>query len=75
MYAALQRGAVSFILPLDYLRIIWSTAIGIFIFADVPDFNLYIGGALIISATSFITFREVKLRRKSKPVIAPPTTP
>ena len=75
MYAALQRGAVSFILPLDYLRIIWSTAIGIFIFADVPSLNLYIGGALIISATSFITFREVKLRRKAKPVIAPPTTP
>ncbi len=75
MYAALQRGAVSFILPLDYLRIIWSTAIGIFIFADVPSFNLYIGGALIISATSFITFREVKLRRKEKPIIAPPATP
>ncbi len=74
MYAALQRGAVSFVLPLDYLRIIWSTAIGILMFADLPGLNLYIGGALIISATSFITFRELKLRRKAKPFISPPTT-
>ena len=62
MYAAWQRGSVSFILPLDYLRIIWSTTIGIFIFADIPGLNLYIGGALIVGATSFITLRELKLK-------------
>ena len=63
MYAALQRGSVSFILPLDYLRIIWSTTIGIIIFADIPGLNLYIGGALIVGATSFITLREFSAKQ------------
>ena len=64
MYSALQQGTVSFVLPLDYLRIIWSTLIGIWIFADIPGVNLYVGGALIIGATSFITYRELKLKKK-----------
>ena len=72
MYAALQRGSVSFILPLDYLRIIWSTTIGIFIFADIPGLNLYIGGALIVGATSFITLRELKLKKQPKTDLPPP---
>ena len=61
-YAALQRGDVSFIMPLDYLRIIWSAALGYLLFGDMPTIGLFIGGAMIIGATSFISYREMRIR-------------
>jgi len=63
MYSALRRGDVSFILPLDYLRLIWSATIGLFLFGDLPGINLFAGGIMIIGATSFISYREIKLKR------------
>ncbi len=64
MYSALRRGDVSFILPLDYLRLIWSATIGLFVFGDLPGMNLFVGGIMIVGATSFISYRELTLKRR-----------
>ena len=58
VYSAIKIGAISFILPLDYIRIIWSAALGFLLFGHLPTSNLYFGSFLIIAATSFLTFRE-----------------
>ncbi len=62
-YAALQRGDVSFVMPLDYLRIIWSATLGFLLFGDMPTIQLFIGGAMIIGATTFISYREMRIRK------------
>ena len=56
--AALRKGEVSFLLPFDYLRLLWSILIGYFMFKDFPGPGLFIGGALIVFATSLMTYRE-----------------
>ena len=56
--AALRRGEVSFLLPFDYLRLLWSILIGYFMFKDFPGHGLFIGGALIVFATSLMAYRE-----------------
>ena len=58
--AALRRGEVSFLLPFDYLRLLWSILIGYFMFKDFPGPGLFFGGALIVFATSFMAYREAK---------------
>ena len=56
--AALRRGEVSFLLPFDYLRLLWSILIGYFMFKDFPGHGLFIGGTLIVFATSLMAYRE-----------------
>ena len=59
LYAALKVGQVSVILPLDYIRIIWSAGLGFILFGQLPTSHLYVGSLLIIAATAFLSYREV----------------
>ena len=59
LYAALKVGQVSTILPLDYIRIIWSAGLGFILFGQLPTLYLYAGSLLIIAATAFLSYREV----------------
>ena len=59
LYAALKVGQVSVILPLDYIRIIWSAGLGFILFGQLPTLHLYAGSLLIIASTAFLSYREV----------------
>lgn len=58
--AALSRAEISSLLPLDYLRLLWSVTLGYFIFNEVPLNTIWLGSALIIIATTYIAYRQVK---------------
>ena len=60
LYASLKIGEVSVILPLDYIRIIWSALLGFLLFGNLPTPYLYAGSLLIISATAFLSYREMQ---------------
>ena len=64
VYASLKLGKVSFLLPLDYIRIIWSTLLGFLLFGSLPTLYLYAGTFLIISATAFISYREIQKNKE-----------
>ena len=59
VYASLKLGKVSVLLPLDYIRIIWSTLLGFTIFGSLPTLHIYLGTMLIICSTAFISYREI----------------
>jgi len=59
VYASLKLGKVSVLLPLDYIRIIWSTLLGFAIFGSLPTLHIYLGTMLIICSTAFISYREI----------------
>ncbi len=58
--AALARAEISSLLPLDYLRLIWSVSLGFVFFSEVPLNTIWLGSALIIVATTYIAYRQVK---------------
>ena len=58
--AALARAEISSLLPLDYLRLIWSVSLGFVFFSEVPLNTIWLGAALIIIATTYIAYRQVK---------------
>ena len=60
LYASLKAGKVSVILPLDYIRIIWSALLGFLLFNHLPTAQMYLGSLAIICATAFISYRELK---------------
>ncbi len=55
---SLKRGEISFLLPLDYLRLLWAVWLGFIIFGEVPLQNIWIGGSIIVAATTYISIRE-----------------
>ncbi len=51
--------------PVTFLQLVWATLLGIFLFGDPLDIWVLIGGAVIMAAVTFITWREAVAKRKS----------
>jgi len=65
MAEALRVGDTHVVMPIDFVRLIWISAIAYIAFAEVPGFYTWLGGAMIFAATAFITWRERALRQKA----------
>ena len=52
--------------PIDYVRLIVSTAFGWFLFSEWPDAYTWLGALIIFASTFYIVRREAKLNRLNK---------
>jgi len=59
---ALREADATVVLPFDFTRLIWASALGYLLFSEVPGYHTWIGGLLIFASTSFIAYREQRLR-------------
>ena len=59
---ALKKADISALLPLDYLRLIWSVSLGFIFFNEIPHIGLWLGSALILGASTYIGIRQAKKR-------------
>lgn len=57
--------------PVTFLQLVWATALGALAFGESIDPWVILGGALIIGAISYITWREAQLKRRTTPAVAP----
>ena len=62
---ALKRAEISALLPLDYLRLIWSVSMGFIFFNELPQAGLWFGAALILGASSYIGIRQTQKKKES----------
>ena len=58
--SALKRGDLSFLLPLDFLRLIWSVLLGVALFGESTSVFLWLGGLFILVASTLIVTSERK---------------
>ncbi len=49
--------------PVTFLQLVWATLLGALVFGEAIDPFVLLGGAVIIGAISYITWREAVLRR------------
>jgi drug/metabolite transporter (DMT)-like permease len=63
---SLRLADVSALEPVNFTRLIWGALFGYMFFAEVPDTYTWIGGFIIISATSYVAHREAQLRKKTR---------
>ena len=66
---AFKMSDTTFVMPLQFTKLIWASLIGLFIFAEQPDILTWIGGVIIFISVVYITYREA-FRKKgtSKPI-------
>jgi drug/metabolite transporter (DMT)-like permease len=58
--------------PVTFLQLVWAVALGVILFDEPIDPYVILGGLMIISAISFITWREAVAKRRQ---ITPPVPP
>jgi drug/metabolite transporter (DMT)-like permease len=63
----MRTGELSVIAPFRYAALIWSVALGLLIFGDVPDMPMIIGATIIVLSGIYTLLRERKVSR-TKPV-------
>jgi len=62
---ALKRAEISALLPLDYLRLIWSVSMGFIFFNELPQAGLWFGAALILGASTYIGIRQTQKKKEN----------
>ena len=66
---AFKMSDTTFVMPLQFTKLIWASLIGLFIFSEQPDIWTWVGGVIIFISVVYITYREA-FRKKgtSKPI-------
>ena len=63
MAEALKLAETTAVLPYDFVRLIWASGIGFVVFGEIPEIWTWAGGGLIFASTTYIAFREARLKR------------
>ncbi len=72
MTQALHHADTSAVMPYDYTRLVWASALGFLIFAEVPTVTTVLGGVVIAASATYIAFREARVGA-AKPATVPPS--
>ena len=67
MTLAFAAAPVTVTQPVTFLQLVWATALGAIMFAEPIDIWVIIGGFVILSSVTFITWREAMLKRQITP--------
>lgn len=72
MTLGFQAAPITVTQPVTFLQLVWAVVLGVVLFDEPADPFVILGGVMIISAISFITWREHVLKRRQ---ITPPVPP
>jgi len=67
MTLAFAAAPVTVTQPITFLQLVWATALGALVFAEPIDIWVILGGFVILSSVTFITWREAMLKREITP--------
>lgn len=66
MTLAFKSAPLTVTQPITFLQLVWAVLLGVFVFGEAIDGWVIFGGAVIMGAVSFITWREAVARRQAK---------
>ena len=67
MTLAFREAPITVTQPVTFLQLVWAVLLGVLVFGEPIDPWVVFGGVVIISAVSFITWRESRLKRRVTP--------
>ena len=60
---AIREAETTAVMPIDFTRLIWASALGYLWFGEFPDIWTWVGGCIVFISTAYITYREGHIRR------------
>jgi drug/metabolite transporter (DMT)-like permease len=64
MTLAFRAAPVTVTQPVTFLQLVWAVALGALVFGEAVDGWVVLGGCVILSSVTFITWREAVLKRR-----------
>lgn len=69
---AFRAAEASAIAPLDYTRLVWAIGLGLVLFGEWPDVQVFAGAVIIVSAGLYTMYREQILGKQRRTKEVPP---
>ena len=63
MNQAIKLAPTNVVMPIDFVRLIWVAILGYFIFGELPDIFVWMGGAMIFASGLWIAHAENRIRK------------
>jgi drug/metabolite transporter (DMT)-like permease len=60
---ALKETEPTAVLPFDFLKLVWATLLGMWVFGELPDLYTWIGALVVFAAGFYLAYREHQERR------------
>jgi drug/metabolite transporter (DMT)-like permease len=60
---AFKEADATAVLPFDFTRLIWASLLGFWLYAEVPEFWTWAGGALIFASATYIAIHEARTKK------------
>ncbi len=57
---ALRLAEASVVAPFKYVTLVWAVLIGMFLWGDLPDMQMFVGSVLVVASGLYILNRELK---------------
>lgn len=65
MNQSFKMSDTTFVMPLQFTKLIWVSLIGLFIFSEIPDYWTWVGAIIIFISVIYITYREQFIKKDS----------
>ena len=62
---AFKLSDTTFVMPLQFTKLIWASIIGFYVFSESPDIWIWFGGIIIFASVIYITYRESFVKQKA----------
>ena len=62
---AFKLSDTTFVMPLQFTKLIWASIIGFYIFSESPDIWIWFGGIIIFASVLYIAYREAFVKQKT----------
>lgn len=63
---ALREADAGAIMPFDFLKLVWASMFGFYLFGEIPDAYTWLGAAIIFASGCYIAYRESKVAKKER---------
>ena len=62
---AFKLSDTTFVMPLQFTKLIWASIIGFYIFSELPNIWTWFGGIIIFASVIYLTYREAFVKQKA----------
>ncbi len=66
MTQAFRCAEVTALQPISFLQLVWATLLGFYAFGEEPDLWTWVGGGIIVTSATYITYREARARNRAR---------
>ena len=63
MNQSFKLSETTFVMPLQFTKLIWASLIGIILFSEIPDYWTWAGAIIIFISVIYITYRESIIKK------------